>query len=182
MNRHKGTGSDWVTSLVNELDLVEKDPVANLSRFRTLVEECHLPERIQQTVVTVNKEVGYQALHLLDFLPPHRSILHLSFCKKKTKYTMEIVLRTSGPAVVFHSVPRAIGAWNRYLFGCSRDSRSHIAFKQNFIPGEITDESIKVWFSFLLSGFDKKFDPGTCKQSPKILDFAVVGFHDKATA
>jgi hypothetical protein len=171
MNRNKSAGSDWIRSLVKQLDLVEKDPITDLSRFRTLLEECQLPERIREIVGAVNREVGYQALYLLDFLPPQRSILRLSFSMKKTEYILEIVLRTSGPAVVFHSATSAPGAWERYLHGYSRSSGSHIAFNQNFIPAEITDETIKVWFSYLLSGFDKQFDPGKCLHPTNILDF-----------
>jgi len=182
MNHNKSAGGDWVGSLVKNLDLVHKDPTADLSRFRTLLEESHLPERIRQTAETVNKEVGYHALYLLDFSPPQRSILYLSFSKKKSEYIMEIVLRTAGPSVVFHSVTRAPGAWERYLYGYSRTSGSRIAFNQNFNPAEITDETVRIWFSFLLSGFDKKFDPAICMESPKILDFALGAFTGKASA
>jgi hypothetical protein len=181
MNRHKGAGSNWIGSLVEELDLFVKDPVTDVSRFRALLEECRLPERIRQTVVAVHRELGYAALDLLDFLPPQRSILLLSFCKKKTEYVMEIVLRTTGPAVVFHSVTRTLGSWERYIYGYSRSTGSRIAFNQSFMPVEITDETVKVWFSFLLSEFDKKFDPGMCMQQPKIPDFDSGGFSNKAS-
>ena len=182
MNSHKGASSGWIGSLVKELDLVkEKDPVVDLSRFRTQLEECQLPERIRETVATVNGEVGYHALSLLDFLPPQRSVLRLSFSKKRTEYIMEIVLRTSGPAVVFHSVTGAPGAWERYLHGYSRSVGSHIAFNQNFKPAEITNETMRVWFSFLLSGFNRKFNPGIYLQSPEILDFDLGGLLDKTS-
>jgi hypothetical protein len=159
MNRHEGAGSDWIGSLVEELDLFVKEPVADLSQFRALLEECRLPERIRQTVGIVNRELGYAALDLLDFLPPHRSILRLSFWKKKTEYVMEIVLRTTGPAVVFHSVTTP-SSWERYIYGYQRPSGSRIVFNQSFMPEEITDATVKIWFSFLLSEFAKKFNPG----------------------
>jgi hypothetical protein len=161
MALHKDASSDWISSLVTELDLnKEKKPVVDSSLFRTQLEECQLPERIRQTAAAINVEVGYQALHLLDFLPPQRSVLRLSFSKKKTEYIMEIVLRTSGPAVVFHYVTGTPGSWQRYLYGYSRSVRSHIALKQDFKPTIITNEILRAWFSFLLSGFDKKFNPG----------------------
>jgi len=50
MNPHKCVGGDWIRSLVKRLDLVEKDPVADLSHFRALLEECQLPERIREIV------------------------------------------------------------------------------------------------------------------------------------
>lgn len=170
-------------SLVKELDLVErKDSVVDLSPFRSQLEESQLPERIRQIVAAINGEAGYQALYLLDFLPPQRSVLRLSFSKKRTEYIMEIVLRSSGPAVVFHSVTGAPGAWERYLHGYSRSIGSHIAFNQNFKPAEITDEIMRVWFSFLLSGFNGKFNPGTYLQSPEILGLDLGGLFNKASA
>jgi hypothetical protein len=160
MGPHQKASNDWICSLVTELDLIkEKKPVADLNLFRTQLEECQLPERIRQTVAAINGEMGYRALNLLDFLPPQRSVLHVSLSRKKTEYIMEIVIRTSGPAVVFHYVTGAPGSWERYLYGFWRTMGSHIAFNQGFKPAKITDEIVRGWLSFLLSGFDKKFNP-----------------------
>jgi hypothetical protein len=183
MGRRKAASTDWIGSLVTELDLVEEaGPVADLSDFRAQMEEFHLLERIRQTVAAVNEEVGYQALELLDFLPPQRSVMRLAFSKKRTEYTLEIVVRASGPGVVFHSAAKSHGTWERYLYGCSRPLESNIAFKQDFNPAAITDETIRVWFSYLLSGFNKKFSPGMYEQPRVIGDFELSGLLDKASA
>jgi hypothetical protein len=183
MDRHKNASSDWIGSLVTELDLIkEKEAVADLSCFRAQLEESQLLERIHETVATINGKVGYQVLYMLDFLPPQRSVLRLSFSKNKTEYIMEIVLRTSGPAVVFHSVTRASGSWDRYLHGSSPSLGAHIAFNQNFKPAEISNETMRTWFSFLLSGFKRKFHPGMRLQSPELLDFDLGGLVDEVSA
>ena len=118
----------------------------------------------------------------MDFLQPQRIVLRLSFNKKKTEYIMEMVLRTSGPAVVFHSVTKSPGPWERYLYGYSRSPGSRIAFNQNFDPLAITDEMLKIWFSFLLSGFNKKFNPGSYLESSEIPEDEIGALFNKASA
>jgi hypothetical protein len=133
--------------------------IVNLDSVRALLETYRIPERIRQTVTAINEEIGYEALYLLDFLPPQRSVVRLSFFKKKTEYIMKIVLRTNGPAVVFQSVTGAHGSWRHYIYKVSHAMGSRVAFKQTFMPAKITDEIIRSWFRFLLSGFNKKFKP-----------------------
>lgn len=160
MDFHKDAGNDWIGSLVKELSLANDKDGAALGSFRTQMEECKLSERIRQTVTAVNREVGYQALYLLEFLPPRHTVLHLLFYKNRTEYIMDIVLRAGGPVVVFHSINGTHGSWERYLYGCRRLMRLHIAFRQKFKPALITNETMRAWFSFLLSGFDKRFKSG----------------------
>jgi hypothetical protein len=153
--------SHWIGSLIKELNLAkEKEPGVDLHDFRTQLDKYQLTERIRQTAAAINEEIGYQALYLLDFQPPQHSVVRLSFSKKKTEYIMKIVLRASGPAVVFHSVTGGYGSWRHYIYKVSRSAGSHIAFEQNFMPATITDEIMRGWFCFLLSGFDRKFKPG----------------------
>jgi len=183
MGQSKNTSGDWIGSLISELDLAEeKGPVADISTFRTQVNDFRLPERIRHTVIEVNEKLGYQALYLLDFLQPQRTVLRLSFTKKKTEYIMEIVLRTSGPAIVLYSMTKAPGPWERYLYGYTRYLGSRIAFNQHFDPPAITDEIMKIWFSFLLSGFNKKFNPGSYLESSEIPDNQIDELLIKASA
>ena len=160
MDLHTDTNSSWIGSLVKEIKLIkEKEPVGDLDRFRAQLDKYQIPERIRQTAAAINEEIGYQALYLLDFLPPQHSVVRLSFSKNKTEYIMKIVLRTSGPAVVFQSVTGVHGSWQRYIYKVSHAVGSNVAFKQTFMPAKITDEIMRGWFRFLLSGFDKKFKP-----------------------
>jgi hypothetical protein len=160
MDLHTDPNGGWIGPLVKETKLIkEKEPVVDLDSFRAQLDKYQLPERIRQTVAAINGEFGYQALYLLDFLPPQRSVLRLSFLKNKTEYIMKIVLRTNGPAVVFQSVTGAHGSWRHYIYKVSHAVGSHVAFKQTFMPAKITDEIMRGWFRFHLSGFDKKFKP-----------------------
>jgi hypothetical protein len=160
MDFHTSPNSDWIGSLVKEIKLIKQNvPVVDLDSSRAQLEKYQMPERVRQTAAAVNEKIGDQALYLLDFLPPQHSVVRLSFWKNKTEYVMKIVLRTSGPAVIFQSVTGVYGSWRRYICGVSHSWGSHVAFKQTFMPAKITDEIIRHWFRFLLSGFDKKFKP-----------------------
>jgi hypothetical protein len=160
MDLHTRPNSDWIGSLFKEIKLInEKEPVVDLDSSRAQLDKYQIPERVRQTAAAVNEKIGDQALYLLDFLPPQHTVVRLSFSKNKTEYIMKIVLRTSGPAVVFQSVAGVHGSWQRYIYRASHAGGSHVAFKRTFIPAKITDEIIRSWFRFLLSGFDKKFRP-----------------------
>jgi len=183
MDEHKQTKGNWIGPLVTELNLVkEKETVIDLDRFRAQLEDSKLLERIRKAAADINAEVGYHALDLMDFLSPQRSVLRLSFSKNTTEYNMEIALRMSGPAVVFHSVDEVSDRRNRYLYGYSRSRGSRIAFNQNFNPAEITEEIIQVWFSFLLSRFDDKFKPRTCKEASENREFGLYDVLGKSSA
>lgn len=160
MDLYIDSNSGWISPLIKKLNLIkEKDPAVDLDSFRAQLDKCQLPERIRQTAAAVNEEIGYKALYLLDFLPPHHSVVRLSFSKNETEYIMKIVLRTSGPAVVFRSVTAAHGSWRHSICNVSHALGSRVAFNQTFIPANITDEIMRGWFCFLLSGFHKKFKP-----------------------
>ncbi len=164
MDEHKQPSGNWIAPLVTELNLVrERETVINLDLFRAQLEDSQLLERIRKVAAEINAEVGYHALDLMDFLSPQRTVLRLSLSKNRTEYIFEIVLRVSGPAVVFHSVPEDSDRWNWYLYGSS-------------------EEIIQVWFSFLLSRFDDKFKPWTCKESSENREFGLYDVLGKSSA
>ena len=149
MDVHIDPNSLWIGSLVKDLDIVrEKDPGVDLNGLRAQLDKYQLRERIRQTLAAINEELGYQALYLLDFLPPQHSVVRASISKNKNEYIMKIVLRAIGPAVVFHSVTSSYGSWRKYIHKVSHSAGSHIPFEQNFIPATITDEIITDWFLF----------------------------------
>ena len=149
-----------IGSPVKKLHMVrKKEPSADINGFRAQLDKYQLPERIRQTAAAINEEIGYQALYLLDFLPPQHSVVRVSISKNKIEYIMKVVLRASGPAVVFYSVTSGYGLWRKFIYKVSHSAGSHIAFEENFMPATITDEIIRDWFCFLVSGFEKKFKP-----------------------
>src|ERR1700692_4519233 len=160
MDLHIDPNSRWIDSRVKKLDIVrEKEPCVDLNALRAKWKKYKLPERTRQAAPAINEEIGCQALYLLDFLPPQHSVVRVSISKNKNEYIMKIALRASGPAVVFYSVSRGDGSWRKFIYKVSHSAGSHIAFEQNFMPATITDEIIRGWFCFLVSGFKKKFKP-----------------------
>jgi len=183
MDEHKQTNGNWIGPLVTELNLVrEKETVLDLDHFRAQLEDSQLPERMRKVAADINEKVGYHALDLMDFLSPQRSVLRLSFSKNRTEYILEIVLRLSGPAVVFHSVHEGSDRWNWYLYGSSGSRGSRIAFRQNFNPADITEETIQTWFSFLISRFNDKFRPRSCKKVSERREFHLSDILGKTSA
>jgi hypothetical protein len=137
------------------------------SSVRAQLEESQLPDRVRMVAAEINRKAGYHVLELLDFLPPQRSVLRVCFSKHRVDYIMEIIIRTNGPAVVFHSVYRFLDRLDRYFHKYLRTFRSRAVFKQYINPQAVTEELVQAWFSFLLSGFDKKFISALRSELPK---------------
>ena len=98
-------------------------------------------------------------LQLLDYMPPQKTVLHISFSKKRYKHVMEIVLRERGSTVVFYSVRKFSEVWERYFPNRTRKSHQTKVLELDFHAAEVLEENIESWFSYLLSGFEKSFKP-----------------------
>jgi hypothetical protein len=129
---------------------------AVLDGFRDQLEACRLPDRIREAAAATNARMGHQALYLLELMRPQRCVLHLSCSKNQNEYVLDLVVLSGGPAVVFHSVIGSHGSWRRYLYSYSRFLRPQIAFQHDFKPAAISDETVRLWLFFLLSGFKRK--------------------------
>jgi hypothetical protein len=148
----------WISPLLTHLNLVREEQfLADFRSYRTQMEECQLPERIRRVVANVNGAAGYHVLELLDFLPPQKTVLRISYSKEHTRHSMEIVARESGAAALFYR--KKSDKWERFFPNHSRKGVRVTVFEQDFHPAEILEEDIQSWISYLLSGFEKKFKP-----------------------
>jgi hypothetical protein len=148
----------WINPLLAQLNLVQEEQ--SLADFRpdwAKMEECRLQERIRKVVADVNGAAGYHVLELLDFLPPQKTVLRISYSKQDTKHSLEIVVRGSGAVAVFSK--KKADKWERFFPNRSRKGARVTVFEQDFQPAEILEEDIQSWISYLLSGFEKKFKP-----------------------
>jgi hypothetical protein len=151
---------NWINPLLSELDLVQADTrLVDYRTYWTQLEECRLPERIRKVVAEVNGAAGYHVLELLDFLPPQRTILRVKFTKHETEHILEVVLREHGLAVCFYSLRKFSLNWRGLFSNHSRTRNRTNVLEQNIQPAEILDDNIQAWFSYLLSGLEKKFKP-----------------------
>ena len=173
----------WISPLLTHLNLVQEEQ--SLADFRphwAQMEECQLPERIRRVVADVNGAAGYHVLELLDFLPPQKTVLRISYSKQETDYIMEILLRESGGALVFYSARKTPDRWGRYFQNHARKGKRVNILEQDFHPAEILDEDIRSWVSYLLSGFENKFKPSEKRQFSGKSDLCMNAAVGKASA
>jgi hypothetical protein len=171
----------WINPLLTQLNLVqEEQSLADFRAYWTQMEECQLLERIRRIVADVNGAAGHHVLELLDFLPPQRTVLRISYFKQHTKHSMEIVVRGNGAAAVFSK--RRSSTWERYFPNHSRKGARLTVFDQDFRPAEILEEDIQSWISYLLSGFEKKFKPSERPQLSEESDLHMSAAVGKASA
>jgi hypothetical protein len=173
----------WINPLLTQLNLVQEEQ--SLADFRpdwAKMEECQLPERIRRVVADVNGAAGYHVLELLDFLPPQKTVLRISYSKQQTDYVMEILLRESGGVLVFYSSRKTPDRWGRYFQSHARKGKRVNILEQDFHPAEVLDEDIRSWVSYLLSGFENKFKPSERLQLSEKSDLRMNAAVGKASA
>jgi hypothetical protein len=166
MDKKIGADNDWINSLLTQRDLLQPEEYKSLDvrHCWAQIEECQLEERIQKIVADVNEAAGYQVLDLLHFLPPQTTILSVKFSKEDTEYAFKIEARENGATVVFYSISKVSGLWERCFPNSMRLRKRSIIFEQDLHPAEILTEDLQKWFAYLLSGFDKKFEPKPAKR------------------
>jgi hypothetical protein len=96
---------------------------------------------------------------MLEYLPPQKNILHINFDRNSTQHKMELVLRKEGIVLIFGTVKRSLTGWERYFPQNHGKSNYSVAWELTIQPAEILSKDIQAWFSYLLSGLDKKFRP-----------------------
>jgi hypothetical protein len=161
VDNHAQPPEKWINPLLEKLNLIQpKRAPMDLNRLWAELEDCRIAERIHHVISKVNEQAGYRILQLFDFLPPQRFVLRVVFEKRKTEYTMDMVLGENGAAMVFHSAKLACTRWRRYIYGESRPRGHSSEVTRFFRAAEITDRTIEAWLSFLLSGFDRHFGYG----------------------
>lgn len=152
-------GNDhWINPLLKRLDLVrEGEASLPQNTFWRQLEECELVERIGRFVAQVNLAAGYHVLEMVDYLPPQKNVLRISFDRQRVKHSLEISIQDGGIALMFSTTRLEATGWRRYVsIHSARNSRT-VVWEQVIRPGEIMDQNIQAWLSFLLSGLDKKF-------------------------
>ncbi len=156
MNQRRGNG-DWITQL-EQLKLAgerKADPGKDTNWSQ--IEEFELTERIGKLVTEVNRAAGYHILGMVDFLPPQKDILRVSFDKQHVKHCMEVAIQERGIVLTFSSRKRARNILGRFFSSNLTGIRSTIVWEQVIRPQEILERNIQAWLSYLLSGFDKQF-------------------------
>jgi hypothetical protein len=148
----------WINPLLQRLNLVRKseEDLARDTCWRQ-IEECELSDRIGRVVSEVNRAAGHHILEMLDFLPPQKNVLRVTFDRQRVKHSMEVVIRDSGIVLMFSTRSRFSIGWGRIISTHSMRRNSTLVWDQIIHPQDVLDQNIQAWISYLLSGLDKKF-------------------------
>jgi hypothetical protein len=166
MAKNNKAENDWINSVLIQQNLIppKKEHSVDLKPCWAQMEECRMVERMGQMVEDINGAAGHYMLELQEFLPLQTTILRIGFSKRFAEYVLEILARDGGAgAVVFYSLSKVSDLWEHYFRNQSRRNPS-ISLKLDFHPAEILNDDLQRWFSYLLSGFDKKLKPNAAQQ------------------
>lgn len=159
MNQRRGN-DHWINPLLTQLNLIEfKEMNPDPRHSWQKIEECQLIERIGNVMAEINGAAGYHVLELLEYLPPQKKVLRVSFDRNRVQHNLELVLCNEGILLLFSTSKRVSSGWERYFPQSSMRDNSAVEWEQVIHPEEILSQDIQVWFSYLLSGLDKKFRP-----------------------
>ena len=126
----------WINPLLKRFNLVRKSE-ADLARDTCWrqIEECELSDRIGKLVAEVNRAAGHHLLEMLDFLPPQKNVLRVTFDRQRVKHSLEIVIRESGIVLMFSTRRRVSVGWGRYISTHSMRHNSTLVWEQDHSPG-----------------------------------------------
>ena len=148
----------WINPLLARLNLVRKaEQDSDRVDFWRQIEDFELADRVGRLVAEVNAAAGYHVLEMLDFLPPQKNVLRVSFERHQVKHNLEIAIRDYGIILMFSSTRRILSGWERYIPGNSMRDSSTLVWEQVIHPAEVVEPNIQAWLSYLLSGLDKEF-------------------------
>jgi hypothetical protein len=173
----------WISPLLERLNLMrEREENLSRSAYWKQIEECELVERIGRLIVDVNRAAGYHILEMVDFLPPQKNVLRVSFHRARVKHNLEFVIRDSGIVLMFSTTRHDSTGWRRYVSTRPKKSDSTLVWEQAIQPEGILDQNIQAWISYLLSGLDKKFRLDQILHAPQSLDAGLNAALRKASA
>ena len=150
----------WINPLLTQLNLIDiKEATVDPRHNWKKIEESQLVERIGRIVAEINGAAGYQILEMLEYLPPQKKVLRVSFDKTRVQYNIDLALRNEAILLLFSTAKHFSSGWERYFPQSSMRDNSTVEWEQVIHPGEILAHHIQSWFSYLLSGLDRKFRP-----------------------
>jgi|GEM_PF-5961006 len=162
MDRENDNSRGWIAPLLGRLNLLQnRAETSNIDLFRTQVEECRIAELIGKIAGEINRSAGYHVVDYQDFLPPQKIVARAVFAKSGTRNFLDILLREDGVLLLFYTLKRSSTRRDRYFPWYTRRKGATIHVKEIIDPEKISEEDVRKWFTYLLSGLDKKLKPPT---------------------
>lgn len=174
MNRDQGNKL-WIDPVLTQLKLVRKSEERSESQSpREQIEGSALADRIGRIASEINEAAGYHLLETLYYLPPQKTTLSVRFDRDRAKHNMEIEVRDSATFLKFSTRKRSAWGWERYFPGAHLNRESTVVWEQMIQPGNVLDEHIQGWLTYLLSGLDKEFRPDQVSPSASESDLSAI--------
>jgi hypothetical protein len=150
----------WINPLLTQLKLVRRDEESsNPNSTWKLIEETHLTERVGRLAAEINETAGYHLLETLFYLPPQKSVLSVRFDRNRAKHSLELVIPDKQIWLKFTTTKHVSFGWERYFASDPTSNSSSTVWEQIVQPGEVLDEHIQGWLTYLLSELSKEFRP-----------------------
>jgi len=160
MDRENNSERGWIAPLLGRLNLLQnREKTTDMDQFRAQVEECRLAEVIGKIAGEINHSAGYHVVDYQDFLPPQKIVARAVFAKNGTRNFLDILLREDGVLLLFYTLKRSSTRRDRYFPWYTRRKGATIHVKEIIDPEGISEEDVRKWFTYLLSGLDKKLKP-----------------------
>lgn len=139
---------------------------------RREVEASGLLENLSRCCREINKVSQGVLIYEQPYLKPSRVICTYSLEMEQADYLMTLLAERGEPTLVFSAQSSRKKSGNNYRsyglsyfygyfsrFGNGRGSR----YKLKIQPEGVSEEDLQVWFAYLLSRFQEKFQPVTSK-------------------
>jgi hypothetical protein len=182
LNQRQGN-DHWISPLLSQLNLIQAREVnTDPSHYWRIIEECQLLERVGKVIAEVNGAAGYHVLEMLEYLPPQKKVFQIGFDRNRVQHKMELALPNEGILLMFSTAKLSSARWDRYFPQNSMKSNATIVWEQLIHPEEILAKDIQAWFSFLLSGLDKKYSPDSLLATSPSTDSGLSAALRKASA
>ena len=175
--------SHWINPLLTQLKIVRKSPESADSNCSWKeIEQSHLPDRVGRIAAEINEAAGYHLLETLYYLPPQKSVLCIRFDRNRHKHSMEIEVRGNETILKFSTSKHVSFGWERYFSSDPLSNGSTVIWEEGIQPGEVTDEHVQGWLTYLLSGLSKDFRPDQIFGSPAVEESSLSAALRKASA
>jgi hypothetical protein len=134
---------------------------SDFDRYLRMVARSNLLERMHITREAIHSQAGRRLMYEEVYLQPNRSVCRYVFLTKNHKFHMTLAILSAGPTVTFSCSKTHdwIGAIMHPFGRRLAKKRVTVRCKLLIDPETVSDNDVKQWFSYLLSGLRRSLKP-----------------------
>lgn len=151
----------WIRSLLAELHLLNQRgwPKAPAELWQELA-QSDLLQRLEPLPSLINEQAGQHVIEAHWMLPPQEVVFSFTVVRNDTEFFMRLILHQAGPMLVFLSKKLDSGCARSAIYNYFMGNNPfHVKLHFVIHPAHVTDQDLRQWFSYLLSGFRRSFRP-----------------------